>query len=180
MEELPCAILAKGPVWTKASCSSSVWRALGFNASFKRIVIAPATPISSVVTALPDLSRATTIFPIRLRRSSRLVARANTAITSLATDMSKPVSRSGPFSKPPKPMIMLLRVLSFMSTTRRHRTEYGSIFNFFKPSFSKYVSDHLLSWYMRASIAAAHRLCAADTACVSPVRCRLKSVIGTI
>ena len=126
-------------------------------ASLSKTAIAPATLISSAVIALPSFDIASTIRPRRLRRSFNPSARASIAITSLATVISNPLSRSNPSSGPPRPIFMFLRNLSDMSTTRRHITEFGSIFSGFPLN-------------MELSRNAAQRLCAMPTACTSPVR----------
>ena len=53
MEELPVAILPKGPVCTRAGVFSSVCIKLGLTASSRITAMAPATPISSAVTGVP-------------------------------------------------------------------------------------------------------------------------------
>ena len=57
MEELPWAMLAKGPAWTKTGVPSRVCMRLGLMASFMRTVRAPAAPRSSAVTGSPALGR---------------------------------------------------------------------------------------------------------------------------
>ena len=49
------------------------------------------------------------------------------AITSEAATMSKPVSRGMPWVGPPRPVMMLRRWRSFMSTARRQVTRWGSM-----------------------------------------------------
>ena len=49
------------------------------------------------------------------------------AITSEAATMSKPVSRGMPWVGPPRPLTMLRRLRSFMSTARRQATPCGAI-----------------------------------------------------
>ena len=48
----PCAMFANGPPWTNAGVPSRVWTRLGFRASFKSAVIAPAALSSPQVTGL--------------------------------------------------------------------------------------------------------------------------------
>ena len=86
----------------------------------ERTVIAPATFRSSQVTGELSFLNATTTLDIRLRRSLKEVVRARMAIISLATVMSKPVSRSTPFSPPPRPILTFLKDRSLTSTTLRH------------------------------------------------------------
>ena len=59
------------------------------------------------------------------------VARQKTAITSLATVMSKPSSRGTPCILPPKPSTILRSCLSFISTQRCHVIRLGSILSAF-------------------------------------------------
>ena len=87
-------------------------------------------------------------------------------MTSEAAVMSKPVSRGEPFVAPPRPEMMLRRPRSFMSTQRRHEIECGSI-------------SSSLPCMTCASRNAASRLLAAEIACMSPVKWRLRSSIGT-
>ena len=54
-------------------------------------------------------------------------ARQSTAMTSLATVMSKPSSRGTPFTRPPRPSVMKRSCLSFMSTARRQVMRRGSM-----------------------------------------------------
>ena len=63
----------------------------------------------------------------RSRMSARSEVRARIAIISLATVMSKPVSRVKPFSLGPCPMVMPRNMRSLISTTRRQVTLSGSI-----------------------------------------------------
>ena len=94
------------------------------------------------------------------------------AITSEATEMSKPVSRGTPPRRwagrsAPRPMTMLRSAQpSLMSTTRFQEMESGLMLSG-------------LSCFSEASMKAASRLLAADTAWMSPVKCRLKSSIGS-
>ena len=129
--------------------------------------MAPATPRSSVVTAVPSRFVATTIRPSRARRSNRSFERARIAITSEATVMTYSLSRGIPFSLPPSPMITRRIARSLMSTTRGQLIENGSI-----PS--------AFPWCRWLSRNADARLCAAPIAWMSPVRWRLKSSIGMI
>ena len=80
--------------------------------------------------------------------------------------MSKPVLRGTPFCAPPRPISISRSARSLTSTTRFQRTVSGTIWSG-------------LSSRIEVSIAAASRLLAAATAWKSPVRCRLKSSIGT-
>ncbi len=48
------------------------------------------------------------------------------AMISEAATMSKPVSRGIPWVGPPRPVAMLRRLRSFISTARRHDTPCGA------------------------------------------------------
>ena len=87
-------------------------------------------------------------------------------MTSEAAVMSKPVSRGTPSSRPPRPTTMLRSARSLMSMTRRHVMLWRS-------------SPSSLPWNRWASSMAEHMLWAAVTACMSPVRWRLNSSMGT-
>ena len=87
-------------------------------ASFIRTVRAPATPRSSAVTASPARLVPMTIRPRRSRMSARPVVKARMAMISEATVMSKPVSRTMPFSSGPSPILTTRRKRSLMSRTR--------------------------------------------------------------
>ena len=80
--------------------------------------------------------------------------------------MSKPVCRGTPSMREPSPITMLRSARSLTSSTRRQVMLCGS-----RPS--------LLPWYRWLSIIADSMLCAAVTACMSPVRCRFSTSIGT-
>ena len=86
-------MLANGPACTNAGVPSMVCIRLGMIVSFIRTVSAPLTPISSAVTGSPARLDPITMRPSRSRISPRLVASARTAMISLATAMSKPVTR---------------------------------------------------------------------------------------
>ena len=92
--------------------------------------------------------------------------RQNTAMTSLATVMSKPSSRGTPCILPPRPSTILRSWRSFMSTQR------------FQVIFLTSMPSLLPCWMWLSSIAAS-RLFAAPMAWKSPVKCRLMSSIGT-
>jgi hypothetical protein len=51
-DELPCAMLAKGPACIRHGWPSRVWIRFGLIASLSRTVIAPAAPRSSAVIGL--------------------------------------------------------------------------------------------------------------------------------
>ena len=98
-------------------------------ASFMRTVKAPPIPKSSAVIGSPDLLEATTMLPSLIlvnalgppylsRMSFKSVARARTAIHSLATAMSNPVSRMKPFSVGDSPTVIVLKKRSLTSRTR--------------------------------------------------------------
>uniref|UniRef100_A0A1A9WGX7 Uncharacterized protein n=1 Tax=Glossina brevipalpis TaxID=37001 RepID=A0A1A9WGX7_9MUSC len=61
-------------------------------------VKAPVTPKSSAVTGSPERLKATTIRPNLCFMSSKLLAKAKTAIISLATEMEKEAGLERPFS----------------------------------------------------------------------------------
>ena len=164
-EEFPWAMLPNGPAWTSTGVFSRVWRRLGLMASFMMTVIAPAARSSSAVTGLPSGVKPTTMRASRLRMSWSEVDRARTAITSEAAVMSKPPCRGLPSSPEPRPRTILRSVLSLTSRTRRHVTRCGSIRRAFP-------------WKMWLSTMAASVLWAAVTACMSPVRCRLRASKG--
>mmetsp|Transcript_27223 Transcript_27223/g.84633 ORF Transcript_27223/g.84633 Transcript_27223/m.84633 type:complete len:263 (+) Transcript_27223:328-1116(+) len=123
MEELPCAMLAKGPACTSTGVPSMVCISVGISASFMSTASAPAQPTSSAVTNAPpwtpsSFDRATTMRPSRALKSARSVARASTAMISEATAMSKPVSRVFPFSVGFLPTSIFRRKRSHVSKTR--------------------------------------------------------------
>mmetsp|Transcript_5714 Transcript_5714/g.16333 ORF Transcript_5714/g.16333 Transcript_5714/m.16333 type:complete len:234 (-) Transcript_5714:819-1520(-) len=126
-DELPCAMLANGPACTKTGVSSRVCIRVGSRASIISTASAPPTPRSSAVTGSPPLEVPMTMLPSRVRMSGRLVASASTAMISLATAMSKPVSRVMPFSVGDCPTVMTRRKRSFVSSTRRHVMASGSM-----------------------------------------------------
>ena len=99
-------------------------------------------------------------------RSFRSVARQNTAMTSLATVMSKPSSRGVPLTLPPRPSTMNRSWRSFMSMQRFQVMRRGSMLSG-------------LPCWMELSIMAASRLLAAPMAWMSPVKWRLMSSMGT-
>ena len=162
----PCAMLAKGPPWTRAGEPSRVCTRFGASASRSSAAMAPSAWRSRAVTMRPP-SRAwpTMIRPSRACRSARSEARQRMAITSEATVMSKPSSRGTPWPGPPRPSTRWRSARSFMSTARRHATRRGS-----RPSA-------LPQWRWLSSIAES-RLWALVTACRSPVKWRLMLSIG--
>ena len=85
---------------------------------------------------------------------------ASTAITSDAAVMSNPVCRGTPSCRDPSPATIERSARSFTSRTRRQVMLCGS-------------SPSGLPWNRWLSIIAASVLCAAVTACMSPVRWRL-------
>jgi hypothetical protein len=87
-------------------------------------------------------------------------------MTSEAAVMTKPVSRTGPFTRPPRPTTTSRSSRSFTSIVRCQATVPGSM-----PS--------ALPWWMWLSTIAAARLWAAATAWKSPVRCRFTTSAGT-
>mmetsp|Transcript_10087 Transcript_10087/g.42921 ORF Transcript_10087/g.42921 Transcript_10087/m.42921 type:complete len:393 (+) Transcript_10087:1070-2248(+) len=127
--ELPDAMFAKGPACTNTGVPSNVCIRVGLMASFISVVSAPVIPRSSAVTGLPSMSGATTICPKRFSMSFNPVVIASTAIISLATVMSKPVSRVWPFSVGFWPMVIFLKNRSFISTTRLQEIFSRSMFS---------------------------------------------------
>ncbi len=87
-------------------------------------------------------------------------------MTSDAAVMSNPVCRGTPSPRAPSPMTMLRSARSLTSSTRRQVMLCMSM-----PS--------ALPWKRWLSIIADSMLCAAVTACMSPVRCRLSTSMGT-
>mmetsp|Transcript_25213 Transcript_25213/g.62247 ORF Transcript_25213/g.62247 Transcript_25213/m.62247 type:complete len:285 (-) Transcript_25213:875-1729(-) len=98
MDELPDAMLAKGPACTSTGVPSTVCSSVGFRASRISATSAPVMPRSSAVTGTPCMSGATTMLPRRASMSDRDVVMASTAMISDATVMSNPVWRVCPFS----------------------------------------------------------------------------------
>ncbi len=159
-------MLPNGPACTSTGVPSSVCNRFGLIASRMMTVIAPAARRSSAVTGLPSYVWPTTIRPSRDRMSCSDVDSASTAITSLAAVMSNPLCRGLPSARAPSPTTMLRKALSLTSSTRFQVMLCGS-------------RSAPLRWCSWLSINAASRLCAAVTACMSPVRCRLRVSIGT-
>ena len=104
--------------------------------------------------------------PMRFLRSAMSFARQMMAISSDATVMSKPSSLGTPEVGPPRPTTTWRRARSLMSTTRFQIMRLWSM-----PSW--------LPWWIWLSIKAAKVLLAAVKACMSPVKWRLMSSIGT-
>mmetsp|Transcript_19119 Transcript_19119/g.62755 ORF Transcript_19119/g.62755 Transcript_19119/m.62755 type:complete len:268 (-) Transcript_19119:541-1344(-) len=130
-DELPWAMLAKGPACTSTGVPSMVCMSVGSSASFMSTARAPAQPKSSAVTMAPPCSpsardRPTHILPSRFRKSAASAASASTAMISDATAMSKPASRVMPFSLGPLPISTLRRKRSQVSSTRFHVIVAGS------------------------------------------------------
>ena len=159
-------MLPNGPQWISAAWPSRVCSRLGRTASFSSTAIAPAACNCSAVTGAPALSKPTTMRPRRARRSASEVASARIVITSDAAVMSKRDCRGTPSRRPPRPITTLRRARSFMSRTRPHVIECGSMSSAFP----------CCRWL---STMAASRLWAAVTAWKSPVRCRFIASIGT-
>ncbi len=107
--------------------------------SFISTVSAPPTPRSSAVTGSPARLLPITIRPSRSRMSPNEVARASTAMISLATAMSNPVTRSAPFSSGPCPIVICRSIRSLVSTTLRHVMLSGSMSSRAKRLFSSAV-----------------------------------------
>mmetsp|Transcript_13594 Transcript_13594/g.53643 ORF Transcript_13594/g.53643 Transcript_13594/m.53643 type:complete len:463 (-) Transcript_13594:359-1747(-) len=141
MDELPDAMLAKGPACTSTGVPSRVCISVGLMASFMSATSAPVIPRSSAVTGSPFTSGATTIAPSLRSMSAKEVVMASTAMISEATVMSKPVSRVYPFSVGFCPTVILRRNLSFMSTTRRHEIFSRSMFRRANAARSSAVSS---------------------------------------
>ena len=87
-------------------------------------------------------------------------------MTSLAAVISKPSSRGTPMVLPPSPITVRRRKRSLRSMTRRMEICRAS-------------SRGGVPRYSSLSASAASRLCAAVTACMSPVKCRLMRSDGT-
>ena len=160
----PCAMLANGPPWTNAGLPSKVCTRFGCRASRSSAESAPTASRSRAVTVLPSLRRATTTSPSRRAKSCRSRARHNTAISSEAAVMSKPVCRCWPR---PTGNSKARRARSFTSRARR------------QVAAAKSTSSALPQWRWLSSNVAS-RLWAAVTACRSPLKCRLMSVMGAI
>mmetsp|Transcript_20033 Transcript_20033/g.36372 ORF Transcript_20033/g.36372 Transcript_20033/m.36372 type:complete len:278 (+) Transcript_20033:744-1577(+) len=131
--ELPVAMLANGPAWTKTGVLSTVCISVGIMASFMRTAKAPPHPKSSAVMGSFALLYPTTMAPSFSLISFMSVVNARTAMISLATVMSKPVSRlcwtrGAPRSLPrgkivsflPTPTTTDLKCRSHVSNTRCH------------------------------------------------------------
>mmetsp|Transcript_7833 Transcript_7833/g.25103 ORF Transcript_7833/g.25103 Transcript_7833/m.25103 type:complete len:341 (-) Transcript_7833:461-1483(-) len=127
IDELPMAMLAKGPACTRTGVPSSVCIIVGLIASFMSTVMAPAAPMSSAVTGSPDLDVATTMRPMRFRMSCSDDVSARMAMTSDATAMSKLVERVRPFSVGAWPMVTPRSERSFVSMTRYQLMVSGSM-----------------------------------------------------
>mmetsp|Transcript_10753 Transcript_10753/g.25326 ORF Transcript_10753/g.25326 Transcript_10753/m.25326 type:complete len:377 (+) Transcript_10753:521-1651(+) len=131
-DELPCAMLAKGPQCTRAGVPSSVCIVVGMSASISSTQSAPVMPKSSAVSGSPEREKQAIMRPRRARRSGRSVARASTAMISEATVILKPLSRSkrSPFlltSLGPRPSVTPRRKRSLVSVTRAQVTLSGSM-----------------------------------------------------
>src|SRR6266516_3144367 len=98
--------------------------------------------------------------------SCREVDRASTAMASEAAVMSKPVCLGTPSAAAPRPTTMLRSARSLTSSTR-----FQVMLCWSMPS--------LLPWCRWLSSIAESMLCAAVTACMSPVRCRFSVSNGT-
>ncbi|KAJ0557753.1 hypothetical protein HanIR_Chr07g0328741 [Helianthus annuus] len=90
-------------------------------------VNAPPSPRSSAVMGSPLLLLPITIFPRRSLMSDNDVVSAKTAIISLATDISKPVSLTIPFSSGPWPTVIFRKKRSLTSMTRLQVMLSGSM-----------------------------------------------------
>ena len=122
----PCAMLAKGPPWMKAGVPSNVCTKLGCSASCNNTAMALATPKSFTQKGLLSNVTPSKMFSMRRCKSFMSVAKQRMAISSLAGVMSKPLSRISPLLLPPKPVMMLRRLRSFTSSTRRHTTSFSA------------------------------------------------------
>ena len=107
------------------------------------------------------------ISPKRFLRFSKSEAIHKIAITSEAGVILKPSCLGIPFAVPPRPIVISLNALSFISITRFQRIVLGSMFKF----------PILLCILL--SIKADNKLFAFSTALKSPVKCKLISSIGT-
>mmetsp|Transcript_14112 Transcript_14112/g.40620 ORF Transcript_14112/g.40620 Transcript_14112/m.40620 type:complete len:237 (+) Transcript_14112:707-1417(+) len=151
-EEFPVAMLANGPACTKTGVRSTVCINVGMIASFIKTVKAPPHPRSSAVIGTPFFEYPTTIAPSFSRKSFKSLANANTAITSLATVMSKPVFRSCCTRSPslvadltvslgPWPIVTFRKWRSQVSNTRCQVMESGSRSSRAKADFSSSVKS---------------------------------------
>mmetsp|Transcript_18215 Transcript_18215/g.54966 ORF Transcript_18215/g.54966 Transcript_18215/m.54966 type:complete len:222 (-) Transcript_18215:492-1157(-) len=138
-------MLAKGPQCTSAGVPSRVCIVVGMSASINSTVSAPVIPKSSAVRGLPRLSKQAIILPRRIRRSTRSVASARTAMISEATVIWKPVERescSPVFlltSVGERPMSTARRWRSLVSVTRFHEMVLGSMSRRMKAFFCSSV-----------------------------------------
>mmetsp|Transcript_8713 Transcript_8713/g.22735 ORF Transcript_8713/g.22735 Transcript_8713/m.22735 type:complete len:244 (-) Transcript_8713:576-1307(-) len=145
-DEFPCAMLAKGPQCTSTGVCSSVCIVVGCSASMRRTVRAPVMPKSSAVSGSPLFEKAAIMLPSRLRRSAKSLASARTAMISDATVIAKPASRSKrspvffAISAAPRPSVTLRTNRSFVSVTRHHVMESGSMSSRTKRSICASVS----------------------------------------
>ena len=166
MELQPWAMFANGPPWTMAGVCSNVCTRFGLIASFIRRAIAPWQPSWCTYTGSPAKLQPITIRPKRSFKSSRSLAKQRIAIISEATVIMKWSSRGKPHTLPPSATVTLRSARSFISRTRVQDNWRKSICN-------------SLPWWMWLSIIADNKLLAAVMACISPVKWRLISSIGT-
>ena len=141
-------------------------------------VIAPATSRSSQVTGSPLREYATTILPMRSRRSFRSRATARMAISSEPTAMPNLDSIMKPSRRPPMPMMMLRRPCAQKSMTQPISMRFGSMSRRLRPFLASHSSLLFRSCCIRAFRATIARLCAFIMSLISPVRPRENSVIG--
>mmetsp|Transcript_430 Transcript_430/g.817 ORF Transcript_430/g.817 Transcript_430/m.817 type:complete len:219 (-) Transcript_430:616-1272(-) len=143
IEEFPWAMLANGPACTNTGVCSMVCMRVGIIASFISTSMAPPTPRSSAVTGIDGRPLLSLLMPITMRpnlsrMSSKEVVRARIAITSEATEISKPVAR-GLFSLFPTPTVTPRTYLSQTSSTRCQVIVSGSMSNRAKRDISSSV-----------------------------------------
>ena len=121
-------MFANGPQWTNAGCPSSVWTRFGLIASLSRHGhrACRAKLLGGDRLALPRVGDGDLARGACAGRRGRATTAA-IAITSEAAVMSKPVSRTYPFARPPRPITTPRSARSFMSTQRRQLTVSGSI-----------------------------------------------------
>ena len=162
----PWAILAKGPPCIIAGVCSKVCAKFGFIASFNNTAIAPLAFKSLAVTGSPSILYPTIILPRRSFKSCKSFDKHNIAIISDATVIINPSSRGTPFIFPPRPTVIFLRALSFISKVLFQVIFLVSILRLFP-------------WCIWLSNIALSKLLAVVIACKSPVKCKFISSIGT-
>ena len=121
--------MAKGPPCIITGVFSKVCIILGFIASLRRAAILPTAFRSLAYTGSPAVLYATIILESLSFKSFILSARHKMAIISLATLIIKPSSLVTPLAFAPRPIIVCLKLLSFISKQRLNTILLVSIFN---------------------------------------------------